>query len=120
MNFIWGLLTGIAVSTIAYLVWQKMKKPADAEAMAGRPALASPEKESANFNPKVETKKENVANLENFVAQKPAGEKITNDDVQSLLNVSDATAERYLQELEQKGLVKQEGETGHSVFYLKI
>lgn len=111
MNFIWGLIIGIVVSIIVSLIWQKMKKPV---------REVAPEKENTNFNPKVEIKKENVAKLENLIAQKQAGEKITNDDVQKLLKISDATAERYLQELEQKGLLKQEGETGHSVFYLKI
>lgn len=106
MNFIWGLIAGIVVSIIACLIWRKMKKP-----------VAS---ETTNFNPKVEAKQENIAKLENMISQKQTGEKITNDDMQKLLNVSDATAERYLQELEQKGLLKQEGEIGHSVFYIKI
>lgn len=106
MGFIWGLIVGIVIATVVCLVWQKMKKPAASE--------------TANFNPKVEAKQENIAELENLIAQKQAGEKITNDDVQKLLKVSDATAERYLQELEQKGLLKQEGEIGHSVFYTKI
>ena len=46
--------------------------------------------------------------------------KISNDDVQKLLHVSDATATRYLNILEQQGKIKQTGRTGKSVFYSKI
>ena len=46
--------------------------------------------------------------------------KISNDDVQKLLYVSDATATRYLNILEQQGKIKQIGRTGKSVFYSKI
>ena len=41
------------------------------------------------------------------------------NDVENLLGVSDATAERYLNELEAEGKVKQTGETGRGVFYTK-
>ena len=44
-------------------------------------------------------------------------EKITNNDVEKLLGVSDATATNYLQELENEGKVEQVGKTGRSVFY---
>jgi hypothetical protein len=46
--------------------------------------------------------------------------KITNDEVEKFLHVSDATAERYLNILEKEGKIKQTGKTGHSVFYIKI
>ncbi len=46
--------------------------------------------------------------------------KITNDEVEKLLHVSDATSTRYLSQLEKEGKIKQEGETGKSVFYSKI
>jgi uncharacterized membrane protein len=42
---------------------------------------------------------------------------ITNNDVEKLLVVSDATAERYLDELEREGKLVQEGKTGRSVSY---
>ncbi len=45
------------------------------------------------------------------------GKKITNNDVEKLLNVSDATATNYLQELEDEGKIEQIGKTGRSVFY---
>lgn len=44
-------------------------------------------------------------------------DKITNNDVEHLLEVSDATATRYLQQLENEGKIKQVGEVGKGVFY---
>jgi len=46
--------------------------------------------------------------------------KITNDEVEKLLHVSDATATRYLSALEKEGKIKQVGKTGHGVVYQKI
>ena len=46
--------------------------------------------------------------------------KITNDEVEKLLHVSDATATRYLSMLEKEGKVKQNGRAGKGVFYEKI
>jgi len=45
--------------------------------------------------------------------------KITNDEVEKLLHVSDATATRYLNTLEKENKIKQNGKTGKSVFYSK-
>ena len=47
-------------------------------------------------------------------------DKITNDEVEKLLHVSDATATRYLSELEKQGKIRQVGKTGHAVSYTKI
>ena len=44
-------------------------------------------------------------------------DQITNNDVENLLGVSDATATNYLDELEQEGLLIQKGKTGRNVFY---
>lgn len=46
--------------------------------------------------------------------------KISNDEVEKFLHVSDATATRYLSILEKEGKIKQEGKTGKFVFYSKI
>jgi len=50
------------------------------------------------------------------------GEKsqITNNDVQKLLGVSDATATRYLDELEKEGKLRQVGKTGKHVYYERV
>ncbi len=46
--------------------------------------------------------------------------KITNDDVQKHLYVSDATATRYLSILEKQGKIKQNDKTGKHTFYTQI
>ena len=46
--------------------------------------------------------------------------EITNDDVQEALGVSDATASRYLTELEEQGRIEQIGEEGRHVSYKKV
>ena len=45
---------------------------------------------------------------------------ITNDEVEKLLHVSDATATRYLEILKKENKIKQTGKTGKSVSYSKI
>jgi predicted HTH transcriptional regulator len=61
-----------------------------------------------------EEKEKHLAQIMAFAAGK---ESIRNDEIQALLGVSDATTERYLNELEQAGKLKQIGKTGQSVFY---
>src|SRR3989344_6982590 len=46
--------------------------------------------------------------------------KITNDEVEKLLHVSDATATRYLSALEKQGKIQQVGKTGKAVTYTRI
>ena len=46
--------------------------------------------------------------------------KITNDEVEKFLHVSDATATRYLSQLEKEGRIKQNGRTGAGVSYSRI
>ena len=46
--------------------------------------------------------------------------KITNDEVEKFLHVSDATATRYLSILEKEGKIKQNGKTGRMVSYSRI
>ena len=45
---------------------------------------------------------------------------LTNNQIEELLGISDATATRYLEELEQEGHVRQIGITGRQVHYKKI
>jgi len=45
-------------------------------------------------------------------------ERVTNNDIEKLLGVSDATATRYLDELEKEGKVQQVGERGKYVYYV--
>ena len=45
---------------------------------------------------------------------------LTNNHVEMLLGISDATATRYLDELEKEGKVRQVGKTGSGVYYERI
>ena len=44
--------------------------------------------------------------------------RITNNEVESIVGVSDRTATRYLDELEKEGKIMQVGDTGQSVYYI--
>ena len=46
--------------------------------------------------------------------------KITNDEFEKLLHISDATATRYLSALEKEGKIQQVGKTGKAVEYTRI
>ena len=71
-------------------------------------------KQKEFVNKQGELKQENLKKiLESIQSQT----KITNNDVEKFLNVSDATAERYLNQLEREGKIEQVGETGRSVYY---
>jgi predicted HTH transcriptional regulator len=60
------------------------------------------------------SKKENLEKIREFMINK---DKVTNNDIEDLLGVSDATATNYLQELENRGEIRQIGSTGRSVHY---
>lgn len=111
MNFIWGLIVGIGVATVACLIWSKMKKK--------DMPIQTAEIENASFNPNpnVEIRRENLVKLEELISKQ---DKVTNDNVQELLNVSDATAERYLQELESQGKLHQIGADVKNAYYEKM
>ena len=59
-------------------------------------------------------KQENLRKVREYAAGK---QEVTNDEIEKLLNVSDATATRYLDELEREGVLKQIGRTGRFVRY---
>lgn len=62
----------------------------------------------------VEQKTENKQKILAFVQEHG---KIQNNDVEKLAGVSNATAERYLNELEKEGKLTQHGNIGQGVFY---
>lgn len=64
-----------------------------------------------------ETEKEkNLNKVRDFIKSK---DKFTNDDIEKLLDVSNATVGRYLEDLEQAGEIKQVGKTGKYVYYTR-
>ncbi len=58
-----------------------------------------------------------VENKQKILAFAQEHEKIQNNDVEKLAGVSNATAERYLDELEKEGKLTQHGTIGQNVFY---
>ena len=62
---------------------------------------------------------EKRVNKEKILTYLASRSEISNDDVEGLLAVSNATAERYLDELEKEGQLTQVGATGRSVYYKK-
>lgn len=52
-----------------------------------------------------------------ILAQAREHERITNDDVEDMFCISDATARNYLNELEEEGKLTQHGATGRGVYY---
>ena len=69
-------------------------------------------------------KRKRIDNILNLFAQGKNGStsspQVTNDEVEKLLHVSDATATRYLETLEKEGKIKQVGKTGKYTHYEKI
>ncbi len=63
---------------------------------------------------------EKAAHKQAIIAAFAGKGQLTNDEVQKLLGVSDATATRYMDELEKEGKVKQVGPTGQNVYYERI
>ncbi len=63
-------------------------------------------------------KSENMTKLKEYLNNQTDNE-INNEDVRKLLNVSDTTACRYLDELEKVNLIKQVGTDGPKVYYKK-
>jgi ribosomal protein S25 len=58
--------------------------------------------------------------LDKILAEITKKVSVTNDQVEKLLHVSDATATRYLAQLEKEGKIQQVGKTGKSVKYQKL
>lgn len=109
MNFIWGLIAGIVVATVVCVVWMKMVKkptPLDSDASNGarRDLMAEAKEKHAEI----------MVKLGEYLKDKT---EVTNDEVQNFLGVSDASAERYLDELESQGKLTQIGKTGVSTHY---
>ena len=64
-----------------------------------------------------EQTKQKAENKQKILAFVQEHGKIQNNDVEKLAGVSNATAERYLDELEQEGKLTQHGVIGPNVFY---
>ena len=88
--------------------------PAPASAPQAHPARDLLVKARATIQDRKHKKLEKILEFLNMKG------KITNDEVEKLLHVSDATATRYLSTLEKDGKIKQVGKTGTGVAYTKV
>ena len=66
---------------------------------------------------KVEENKKKILEMLTLRGAGAEKAKITNNDVEKLLGVSDATATRYLDALEKEGKIRQVGKRGRFVYY---
>jgi predicted HTH transcriptional regulator len=76
--------------------------------------LARRRKESLIFG-QVKRKRENKQKILDFLQQ---NKRVANNDIEKMLGVSDATATRYLNELEKEQKIRQIGTTGKYVYYV--
>src|SRR3989344_9283803 len=109
LTFIVGWVVGAGV------VWMVMKRRGMDSRLRGNDR--GEKWGEGNQNPNAEKIEEKQKNLEKVLEMAREKSEICNDDVEHVLRVSNATAERYLQELESQGILEQIGPTGQAVRY---
>lgn len=73
--------------------------------------------EQNKYEERVENKNKNLEKIRGVFSRQ---NRVANDDIEKLLGVSDATATRYLDDLEKEGFIRQVGKTGQHVYYEKL
>lgn len=112
MNYITLIIVGIAgVILGAHLGRRRVVKKGQLFGQASLDNVQDKEREEAK------KKRENLEKARQIFAER---DRVANDDIEALLGVSDATATRYLDELEEEGRIRQIGKTGRHVYYEKI
>jgi len=96
-QFIIFLIIGVGGIVVGYYLAVRRK-------MAGRGVV----------NRRQTEKDENINKLKEYLRGK---DRVTNDEIERFLGVSDSTATRYTRELEESGLLEQVGIEGRSVHY---
>lgn len=80
--------------------------------------VISSQRRKVNFTSKQQREKEH--GKEAIYGLLETNHPLTNNDVEAMLGISDATATRYFDELEKEGKVRQVGKTGRHVHYERI
>jgi Fic family protein len=101
------LILGIIVGGVAVYFLMR-KSPLRKSSAGGEESLIEIQAREKNLN-----KQKILKLLEN-------SDRLENKQVEQELGVSDATAERYLDELEKEGQVRQVGNIGAEVYYEKV
>lgn len=102
--FILGMIAGGAA------VWL-LKRRAEPE------SVKKPEKKESLIQRQA---KEKQANKKKILGLLETQAPLTNSRIEQVLGISDATATRYLDELEKEGRIRQVGKTGRNVYYESI
>ena len=89
--------------------------PSGSEPLSVMPSPPSPVLTAAAGNAAKKNRKRK--RLDKIMEALALKDTITNDEVEKLLHVSDATATRHLSELEREGKIRQVGKTGRGVVY---
>ncbi|MDP1706236.1 MAG: winged helix-turn-helix transcriptional regulator [bacterium] len=95
----------LAIILIAIMIWSLISDKGS--------KISAKDKQKA-LTEQAEKHRANIAKVLNMAQ---ISDKITNNDIERTLGVSDSTATRYLQELEEQGKIEQVGEEGRAVFY---
>lgn len=94
----------LAVVIVGAIIWFLIKEEKPVKARERQKAAAD----------QIEKHRANLAKVLNMAQ---ISHQLTNNDIERTLGVSDATATRYLQELEDQGKIEQVGSEGRYVFY---
>lgn len=116
MEQLFILILGVGLGALgAWLVLNNRKQHADILP----PSPKATDGQSENVGLIERQAKEKEEHKQKILEFMEGRERTANDDIQKLLGVSDRTVQRYFNELEVEGKVKQVGETGKGVFYAK-
>lgn len=123
------IIAGLVVVAMGFWVYKlyQDKKESDREVTAlekEKNEYAELGQELTEYNQKLQEKKEQAKAkiLEMFATQQDQDKqaRISNSDVAKKLDISRASAFRYLDELEKQGNLKQISKTGRGVYYKRI
>jgi len=113
MNYIILIIAGIVgVALGTYLARRRRAGKEGGEPLTPPERIGLVEKQARK-------KEENKRKITEFFGA-AQNNRVVNDDIENLLGVSDATATRYLDELEKEGIIRQIGKTGKHVYYEKL
>jgi predicted HTH transcriptional regulator len=114
MNILISILGGVVAGIIiGFFLWRErngsLMSVFDSARTSSRMTLGQ-----GIIKEQAEVREKNLAKMREFIAGK---DRITNDQIQKYLNVSNSSTARYLDQLEKEGLIKQVGETGKYAYY---
>ena len=116
----------LAVFAFGFWVWKLRKSIGELEKRLADKSAEKPEEKKADGKAdglakinqeRIEAKERGKGLILEFLKEKG---RITNNETEKLLGISDASATRYLDELEKEGKIRQLGATGSKVAYEPI